>query len=185
VAQWVVAQCVVAQWAAVQRAVQQRPAAPRAVARQAVTHGTDAIAPIMYILDRSGNRCLPKGKVKLCDTDRRDAVTQTDSQSLNTILRSVRHSALTREQVFRLWRCAVKDDDKLIDEVIQQIYESIVAFDCKRAESVIELMVRRNATAGPAFHSLLQDMHAVGPRRALHAASPAWPAFERPRGMQP
>jgi hypothetical protein len=150
--------------------------------RWAVTHGTDASARIMYAHNRSGNRCLPKGKVKLCDTDRKDAVTQMNPESLNTILRSVRQSTLTKEQVFRLWRCAVKDDDKLIDEIIQQLYENIIAFDCNRAESVIELIVRRNVAAGCAFRSLLKDMRAVGPRRASLAAPPA---FDPPRGIQP
>jgi hypothetical protein len=163
----------------------QSVAALSGAAQQAVTHGTDAIAPIVYARDRSGNRCLPKGKVKLCDTDRRDAVTQTNPQSLNTILRSVRQSTLTKEHVFRLWRCAVKDDDALIDEIIQQIYESIIAFDCKRAESVMELVVRRNAAAGAALRSLLKDMHAVGPRRMPRTPRLASPAFDRPREIQP
>ena len=87
-------------------------------------------------------------------------MTETTSESLNTILRNVQRSALTREQVFRLWRCAIKDDDKLVDEIIQQVYENIIAFDCRRAESVIELIVRRNVAAGCAFRSLLKDMRA-------------------------
>jgi hypothetical protein len=71
-----------------------------------------------------------------------------------------RHPGLTREQVFRLWQCAIKDDDQLVDEIIQRVYENIVAFDSKRAESVIELIVRRSITARWAFHSLLSDMRA-------------------------
>ena len=71
-----------------------------------------------------------------------------------------RHPGLTREQVFRLWQCAIKDDDQLVDEIIERIYENIVAFDCKRAESVIELIVRRSITARWAFRSLLNDMRA-------------------------
>jgi hypothetical protein len=62
--------------------------------------------------------------------------------------------------VFRLWQCAIKDDDQLVDEIIERIYENIVAFDCKRAESVIELIVRRSITARWAFRSLLSDMRA-------------------------
>jgi hypothetical protein len=163
----------------------QSAAALSAAAQWAVTHGTDATAPIMYAHGRSGNRCLPDGKVKLCDTDRRDAVTQTNPQNLNTILRSVRQSALTKEHVFRLWRCAVKDDDKLIDEIIQQVYESIIAFDCKRAESVMELVVRRNAAAGAALRALLKDMRAGGARRVPCASPPPPPVFERLREIQP
>ena len=66
--------------------------------------------------------------------------------------------ALTQEQVFRLLRCAIKDDDDLVDEIIEQVYENIVAFDYKRAECVIELIVRRSVTARWAFRSLLKDM---------------------------
>jgi hypothetical protein len=71
-----------------------------------------------------------------------------------------RHPGLTREQVFRLWQCAIKDDERLVDDIIERIYENIVAFDCKRAESVIELIVRRSITARWAFRSLLNDMRA-------------------------
>jgi hypothetical protein len=73
---------------------------------------------------------------------------------------TVRHHTLTKEQVFRLWQCAIKDDDKLVDEIIERVYENIVAFDYKRAESVIELVVRRSVTARWAFRSLLKDMRA-------------------------
>jgi hypothetical protein len=64
--------------------------------------------------------------------------------------------------VFRLWRCAIKDDDTLVEDIIRQLYENIIAFDCQRAESVIELLVRRNAAAGYAFRSLLRDMRVKG-----------------------
>jgi hypothetical protein len=74
---------------------------------------------------------------------------------------SVRRSNLTKEQVFRLWRCATKDDHKLIDELIQHVYGEIIEFDCKRAECVMELIVRRNMAAGCAFRSLLKDMRVV------------------------
>ena len=72
----------------------------------------------------------------------------------------LRHPGLTREQVFRLWQCAIKDDEELVDDIIERIYENIVAFDCKRAESVIELIVTRSITARWAFRSLLNDMRA-------------------------
>jgi hypothetical protein len=89
-------------------------------------------------------------------------VTGIIAKDLSTILHSLRRSTLTEEQVFRLWRCAIKDDDRLVDEIIHQVYENIIAFDCRRAESVIELIVRRNAAAGRAFRSLLRDMRAKG-----------------------
>ena len=79
-------------------------------------------------------------------------------------------SVLTQEQVFRLLRCAIKDDEDLVDEIIEQMYENIVAFDYKRAECVIELIVRRSVTARWAFRSLLKDMRAVGDPAALLAS---------------
>jgi hypothetical protein len=83
--------------------------------------------------------------------------------------------ALTQEQVFRLLRCAIKDDDELVDEIIDQVYENIVAFDYKRAECVIELIVRRSVTARWAFRSLLKDMRTVSAPAAL-LASPLFAA---------
>jgi hypothetical protein len=80
---------------------------------------------------------------------------------------------LTREQVFRLLRCAIKDDEGLVDDIIEQVYENIVAFDYKRAECVIELIVQRSVTARWAFRSLLKDMRSVGTPTAL----PASPLF--------
>jgi hypothetical protein len=68
---------------------------------------------------------------------------------------------LTKKQVFRLWRCAIKDDDKLVDEIIEQLYENIIAFDYKRAECMIELIVDRGVAARWAFRSLLKDMCTV------------------------
>jgi hypothetical protein len=87
-------------------------------------------------------------------------------QDLNAILPSVRRSTLTKEQAFRR-RCATKDDNKLVDEMIQHVYEDMITFDCKRAECVMELIVKRNIAARCAFGSLLKDMRAVP--RALPA----------------
>jgi hypothetical protein len=78
--------------------------------------------------------------------------------------------ALTQEQVFRLLRCAIKDDEELVDEIIEQVYENIVAFDYKRAECVIELIVRRGVTARWAFRLLLKDMRTVGASAAVLAS---------------
>ena len=96
------------------------------------------------------------------DEKRRDAVTDIAPEELDAIHQRVRQTSLTKEQVFRLWKCAIKDDDNLIDEMIQQIYEHIIAFDCQRAECVIELIVGRNAAAICAFRALLRDMRVAG-----------------------
>ena len=96
---------------------------------------------------------------------------QQDITVITVIPRSFRRATLTQEQVFRLWRCAIKDDDSLVDEMIRQTYENIIAFDCKRAAYVVELMVRRSVAADSAFRSLLTDMRAAGARKR-HAAIP-------------
>lgn len=88
---------------------------------------------------------------------------------------SRRKFALTQEQVFRLLRCAIEDDEELVDETIEQMYGNIIAFDYKRAECVIELIVQRSVTAKWAFRSLLKDMRTVGAPTAL-LASPLFTA---------
>jgi hypothetical protein len=97
-----------------------------------------------------------------------------------------RHSALTPEQVFRLWRCAIKDDEELVDELIERVYENILAFSDKRAESVIELMCRRSIAARWAFHTLLKDMGAENARASKHGRSfdvERWPQQSAPRSI--
>jgi hypothetical protein len=112
---------------------------------------------------------MTRGLLKLHDS-RRNAMTKLAAIQPNTItggLPSRPRTALTQEQVFRLLRCAIKDDEDLVDEIIEQVYENIVAFDSKRAECVIELIVRRSVTARWAFRSLLKDMRMVRPPAAL------------------
>jgi hypothetical protein len=85
---------------------------------------------------------------------------------LNTIIKSIQRCPLTEEQVYRLWRCAIKDDDKLIDKVIEKVYDEMIAFDPERADSVMQLIIDRDEVAGPTFRILLQDIKttAVGPK---------------------
>ena len=64
---------------------------------------------------------------------------------------------LTNEQLYRLWKCAIKDDDRLVDTLIQKFYDTMIAFDPKRAEIVIRLTVNRQA-AEATFHRLLRDI---------------------------
>ncbi len=72
-----------------------------------------------------------------------------------------RRPPLTRDAVFRLWRAAVKDDDKVADAVIQKVYDDMMAFDPECAESVMDLMVRRNPAGEEAFRALVKDMQAL------------------------
>jgi hypothetical protein len=113
---------------------------------------------------------MTRGLLKLHGS-RRNAMTNLASIRPNDItgdFPSRPRPALTQEQVFRLLRCAIKDDEELVDEIIEQVYQNIVAFDYKRAECVIELIVRRSVTARWAFRSLLKDMRTVdAPAAAL------------------
>ena len=90
--------------------------------------------------------------------DQRHAMTERTPQGLNVMLQSVRECRLTKNQVFRLWKCAVKDDDKLVDAVIEKLYEEMIAFDLARAETVMQLIIDRDEAAVPTFRDLLQDI---------------------------
>jgi hypothetical protein len=68
------------------------------------------------------------------------------------------HFGLTEDEVFHLWRAAIKDVGELLDEVIQNVYDDMISFDPERAECVMSLIIRRNREAGRAFRSLLVDM---------------------------
>lgn len=66
-----------------------------------------------------------------------------------------RRPTLTKEEMFDLWKAAIKDDDGFVNEVIQTVYENLMAFNHERAQGVMELMVRREPAARFAFQSLL------------------------------
>jgi len=95
------------------------------------------------------------------------------------IPRDRRKFNLTNEQIFRLWRAAVKDDGKLVDLIVQKVYDNMMAFDPERSETVMELMIRRHKTAEDAFRDVLEDMRGFGetshhrlpapPRAPLHS----------------
>ena len=80
---------------------------------------------------------------------------------------------LTNEQIFRLWRAAVKDDGKYVDLIIQKVYDDMMAFDPERSETAIELMIRRHKTAEDAFRDVLEDMREFG--ETSHHRLPALP----------
>jgi len=73
-------------------------------------------------------------------------------------LQGVSRCQLTPEQVFRLWKCAIKDDDKLVNMVLEQLYNEMIAFNPSRAESVIQLIIDRDDAAETIFRGLLRDM---------------------------
>lgn len=65
---------------------------------------------------------------------------------------------LTEEQVYRLWGCAIKDDDKLIDLILERVYEEMATFDPERADVVMQLIIDRDEVAEPTFRALLLDI---------------------------
>jgi len=67
---------------------------------------------------------------------------------------------LTKEEMFDLWKAAIKDDDAFVNEVIQTVYDNLMAFNDERSQGVMELMVRREPTAPFAFQSLLRQARA-------------------------
>jgi hypothetical protein len=72
-------------------------------------------------------------------------------------------TGLNDAQVFRLFKCALKDDDTLIDAIVEKLYRSMKDFDPGRARTTVALMVDRDTTAGSTFGALLEDLW---PRRS-------------------
>ena len=92
-----------------------------------------------------------------------------------SIFQNARRTALTNDEMFRLWRAAIKDDANFIDTVIEKIYKEMMSFDSERAENIIELMVRRNSAAGYLFRDLLEDMQDLSGLN-LGESRASWPA---------
>ena len=57
--------------------------------------------------------------------------------------------------IFRLWRSALKDDERLIDEAIAATYDRMNSIDPVRAEQVMSLIIPRHADAKNALKDLL------------------------------
>lgn len=56
----------------------------------------------------------------------------------------------------------MKNDGKLVDLIVQKVYDDMMAFDPERSETVIELMIRRRKMAEDAFRDALEDMREFG-----------------------
>jgi hypothetical protein len=69
-----------------------------------------------------------------------------------------RNVALSEEQIFRLWRAAIKDDDKQLDEVIQRVYRDMIEHHRERFEEVMYLTITRDISAGRSLADLLGDI---------------------------
>jgi hypothetical protein len=67
-------------------------------------------------------------------------------------------TCLDESQVFRLFKCAVKDDDTLVDAIVERLYRKMNEFDRDRAEDTVGLIVDRDAAAESRFRALLNDL---------------------------
>ncbi len=77
-------------------------------------------------------------------------------------------TGLNEIQVSRLFKCAVKDDETLIDGIVERLYRTIKDADPRRADRTVGLIVDRDATAGPMLMALLDE---VLPDRRIQAAA--------------
>jgi hypothetical protein len=62
---------------------------------------------------------------------------------------------LEPDAIFRLWKSALKDDDRLLDEAITAAYDRMTTTDPARAQEVISLIIRRQKGARQAFRNVL------------------------------
>ena len=62
---------------------------------------------------------------------------------------------LNSEAIFRVWKAAIKDDEKLLDELIASVHKQMMSLDQARAERVMSLIVRRHCDAKEAFRAML------------------------------
>jgi hypothetical protein len=65
---------------------------------------------------------------------------------------------LNESQVVRLFKCAVKDDDSLVDAIVEKLYGTMRDFDAGRAKQTVELIVDRDTTAASKLRALLDDL---------------------------
>jgi hypothetical protein len=63
----------------------------------------------------------------------------------------------------------VKDDDTLVDAIVEGLYRKMKEFDRDRAEDMVEMIVDRDAAAELRFRALLNDLWPD--QRAQFAAS--------------
>jgi hypothetical protein len=76
---------------------------------------------------------------------------------------------LDESQIFRLFKCALKDHDTLVDAIVERLYRKMKELDLERAEDTVELIVDRDVEAGSRFRELLNDLWPD--QRAQFAAS--------------
>ena len=71
-------------------------------------------------------------------------------------------TGLNEIQISRLFKCAVKDDETLIDGIVERLYRTI------KDDRTVGLIVDRDATAGPMLMALLDE---ILPDRRMQVAA--------------
>jgi hypothetical protein len=64
-------------------------------------------------------------------------------------------TGLTPDAIFRVWKAAIKDDEKLLDELIASVHEQMMSLDQSRAERVMSLIIQRHSGSKEAFKAML------------------------------
>jgi hypothetical protein len=72
-------------------------------------------------------------------------------------------TGLNEFQVVRLFKCAVKDDDTLVDAIIEKLYRTMKDFDVGRARQIAKLIVDRDTGAASNLRALLDDLWPLRP----------------------
>jgi hypothetical protein len=105
----------------------------------------------------------PRGHIEYCAFTGDEMFRGSQGEVMTGTVRS-----LNEFQVYRLFNCAVKDDETLVDAIVERLYRKMKEFDAKRAEDTVELIVDRDARAGSRLNALLDE---VLPDRLAQAAA--------------
>jgi hypothetical protein len=74
-----------------------------------------------------------------------------------------KRTGLNEVQVVRLFKSAIKDDETLVDGIVDGLYRKMKMYDSGRAKETVELVVDRDVTALARLKALLAEM---SPRRS-------------------
>jgi hypothetical protein len=114
-------------------------------------------------------RRLERLKVEMLATpDQQISLTDPDARSMATsgrgsgvvgynvqIAVEANHHLIVMHEVFK---CAVKDDETLIDAIVERLYGEMKEFDGRRADRIVGLIVDRDATGGATLRVFLDEV---------------------------
>jgi hypothetical protein len=67
-------------------------------------------------------------------------------------------TTLNEHQISILFKCAVKDDETLIDAIVERLYGKMKEFDGRRADRTVGLIVDRDAPGGATLRAFLDEV---------------------------